>query len=140
MRLSRSAMAYLFEHLTGRPVARFVMKLFAHRFLADRVSASGPLRSLRQVGIEVAVPQVVGDGKRYVRKDVVIWPHEDMTAWLGEGIPAVIMEWKRDHTRQCDGDVAWLKVFCGRYPGTIGYSTCAMLAGVRGCAFRRVGA
>lgn len=116
------------------------VNLFAHRFLAARVSPSGPLRSLRQVGIEVAVPQVVGDGKRYVRKDLVIWPQEDMTAWVGEGIPAVVIEWKRGGPEQCAGDVAWLGVFCDRYPGVIGYAAWVGLAGDRGCGFMRVGA
>lgn len=116
------------------------VNLFAHRFLAARVSETGPLRSLRQVGIEVAVPQVVGGKKRYVRKDLVIWPEEDMTAWAGEGIPAVVIEWKRGGPERCAADVAWLRAFCCRYPGVIGYSACAMLAGVRGCVFTRVGA
>jgi hypothetical protein len=41
-----------------------VVNLFAHRFLAEQVPAQGPLRSLRQVGIEVAVRQVSENQRR----------------------------------------------------------------------------
>lgn len=116
------------------------VNLFTHRFLAARVSPSGPLRSPRQVGIEVAVRQVVGDKKQYVRKDLVIWPGEDMTAFVGEGIPAVVIECKRGGPERCAGDVAWLGAFCDRYPGVIGYAAWVRLAGDRGCGFIRVGA
>src|SRR4030095_1492614 len=54
-----------------------VVNLYAHRFLAEHASSQGPLYSLRQVGIEVAVRQLSGRGKFYVRKDLVIWPVED---------------------------------------------------------------
>jgi hypothetical protein len=110
-----------------------VVNLFAHRFLAQQISATGPLRSLRQVGIEVAVRQVTGSGKQYVRKDLVIWPVEDMTAWIGNGTPSVILEWKVNKPELCCVDVDWLNHFCAAYPDTLGISICAMTIGSRRC-------
>lgn len=117
-----------------------VVNLFAHRFLAAQVSSDGPLRSIRQIGIEVAVPQITGSGKQYVRKDLVIWPNEDMTVFVGDGIPAAIIEWKVNDPRECGRDAAWLRLFTDTYPAVVGYTACATLVGVRGCVFARVGA
>ena len=114
-----------------------VVNLFAHRFLAAQVGTEGPLRSLRQVGIEVAVDQVAGV-KRWVRKDLVIWPESDMTAWSPNAVPSVIVEWKRQLPATCDPDAIWLKAFCTRYPKTVGYTACALLDAPRGCLFTRI--
>lgn len=111
-----------------------IVNLFAHRFLANQISPRGPLRSLRQVGIEVAVRQVAGSKKDFVRKDLVIWPAEDMTVWIGKGVPCVVMEWKRDDSNKCGKDVGWLRNFCSKYPDTLGVSVCAQLSRPnRGC-------
>jgi hypothetical protein len=109
-----------------------VVNLFAHGFLAREVKDEGPLTSLSQVAIEVAVPQVTGSYKKYVRKDLVIWPRPLMTAWSEDSLPAVIMEWKRDAPSACAQDIEWLSVFTGRHPQTLGVSVCALLSGVRG--------
>lgn len=114
-----------------------VVNLFVHRFLPAQISAMGPFRSLRQVGIEVAVELVAGT-KRWVRKDLVIWPDNDMTAWTPDAVPAAIVEWKRNDPAACDADAAWLKVFCTRYPRTVGYTACALLRVPRGCRFTRI--
>lgn len=111
-----------------------VVNLFAHRFLADQISSDGPLRSLRQVGIEVAVRQATGSKKEFVRKDLVIWPVDDRTVWIGDGVPSVIMEWKRNNPNECVKDVEWLRNFCSKHPNTLGVSACATLSNPdRGC-------
>ena len=109
-----------------------VVNLFAHDFLAREVRDKGPLASISQVGIEVAVRQVTGSCKKYVRKDLVIWPRPLMTAWSGDSLPAVIMEWKRDTLSACAQDIEWLSRFTARYPQTLGVSVCALLSDVRG--------
>jgi len=109
-----------------------VVNLFAHGFLAREIKDEGPLTSISQVAIEVAVPQVTGSYKKYVRKDLVIWPRPLMTAWSEDSLPAVIMEWKRDAPSACAQDIEWLSVFTGLHPQTLGVSVCALLSGVRG--------
>lgn len=109
-----------------------VVNLFAHSFLAFEVKDEGPLNSISQLAIEVAVPQVTGSCKKYVRKDLVIWPRPLMTAWSENSLPAVIMEWKRDAPSACAQDIEWLSVFTGRHRQTLGVSVCAFLSGVRG--------
>jgi len=108
-----------------------VVNLFAHHFLVREISDKGPLTSISQISIEVAVPQVAGSGKRYVRKDLVIWPRPMMTAWPEGSIPAVIMEWKRDRPSACAPDVKWLSLFTARYPRTLGVSVCAFISDAR---------
>ena len=109
-----------------------VVNLFAHGFLAREVKDEGPLTSISQVAIEVAVPQVTGSCKKHVRKDLVIWPRSLMTAWSEDSLPAVIMEWKRDAPSACVRDIEWVSVFTRRHPQTLGVSVCALLSGVRG--------
>lgn len=58
--LEEMSRARVIGFLLSRGRENEAVNIFAHRFLAARISASGPLRSLRQVGIEVAVPQVTG--------------------------------------------------------------------------------
>jgi len=111
-----------------------LVSLFAHHCLPQEVHAGGPLRSLTQVGIEVAVLQVTGSSKRYVRKDLVIWPEPLMTAW-SERPPSVIVEWKRNRPVECRKDVEWLLKFTKRYPETLGYSVCGLLNSERGVRF-----
>ena len=49
-----------------------LVNLFAHEFLPRAVSDSCPLKSLTQIGIEVAVRQVTGSCKRFVRCQATI--------------------------------------------------------------------
>jgi hypothetical protein len=109
-----------------------VVNLYTHDFLTEEISQKGPLKSLSQVGIEVAVPQVTGSSKKLVRKDLVIWPRPQMTAWPEGSLPAVIMEWKRDTPAACAQDIVWLSVFTARFPQTLGVAVCAILSGTRG--------
>jgi hypothetical protein len=82
----------------------------------------------------VAVRQVTGSKKEYVRKDLIIWPTEDMTVWIANGTPAVVMEWKINDPNECKKDSAWLADFCAKNPKTLGVSACATLTnGNRGC-------
>jgi hypothetical protein len=115
-----------------------VVNLYVHHILVDEISHDGPLTALSQVAIEVAVPQVTGSSKKYVRKDLVIWPQPLMTAWPEGSLPAVIMEWKRDMRAACDPDIAWLSVFTSQYPQTLGVAVCAFLSGTRGVQWRFV--
>ena len=69
------------------------VNLLAHRFLAKRV------QPLDRMGIEVAVPQLGGKGrKQAVRKDLVIWGKGGQTtwdaAWKAKAVPQAILEWK----------------------------------------------
>lgn len=115
-----------------------MVNIFAHRFVCERISPEGPLRSLRQVGLEVAVRQVTGSTKTYVRKDMVIWPQEDMTVWTPGASPAVIVEWKRNNFNKSDVDVDWLNGFLRHFPQTICYVACGFVVGERGVRFKRV--
>ncbi|MCC6739319.1 MAG: hypothetical protein IT452_09750 [Planctomycetia bacterium] len=52
----------------------------------------------RQIGVEVAVPQIPARGdaaKLYVCKDLVIWPRPFDSAW-SNAAPLAVMEWKVD--------------------------------------------
>jgi hypothetical protein len=113
-----------------------LVNLFAQHCLVMEMDSKGPLRSSAQVGIEVAVPQVSGSIKRFVRKDLVIWPQPLMTAW--SGIPAAIIEWKRDRISSCSPDIEWLKRFTRQYPETTGYSVCGFIKAPRGICFTKV--
>lgn len=115
-----------------------VVNLYAHRFLAGQMKPGRALRSLRQVGIEVAVRQVNGSRKKYVRKDLVIWPEDDMTVWTEGACPAAIIEWKRNSNSQSRSDAEWLRAFRRRFPSTICYTACTNLVTSRGCQFRRI--
>jgi hypothetical protein len=69
------------------------VNLFAHRFLAKRI------RPLNRIGIEVAVPQIGGKGrKQAVRKDLVIWKRSGQNTWGNDwnakAVPQAILEWK----------------------------------------------
>jgi hypothetical protein len=100
------------------------VNLFAHRFLAKRV------RPLDRIGIEVAVPQLGGKGrKQAVRKDLVIWGKGGQTTWdatwKAKTVPQAILEWKvkRGPNAQptiSSRDRAWLKAFKSKHRGFIG--------------------
>jgi hypothetical protein len=113
-----------------------LVNLFAQHCLVMEMVPGGPLHSSSQLGIEVAVPQVSGSIKRFVRKDLVIWPEPLMTAW--SGTPAAIVEWKRDRISHCTGDIEWLKQFTRQYPETVGYSVCGFIKGQRGICYTKV--
>ena len=100
------------------------VNLFAHRFLAKRV------RPIDRIGIEVAVPQLSGKGrKQAVRKDLVIWKRSGDTTWgadwRAKAVPLAILEWKVKRGPAAKPtisarDRAWLKAFRSKHRGFIG--------------------
>ena len=114
-----------------------VVSLYAHEFLPRRLKEGSVFTSLSQIGIEVAVPQVTGNVKKYVRKDMVIWNKPMGTIWT-ERSPAVIVEWKVNRLKNCEKDIQWLKLFTTRYPETLGYSVCAFIKRNRGVEYTKV--
>jgi hypothetical protein len=116
-----------------------VVNLFAHRFLPMELAPGSPLAALDQIGIEVAVPQVTASVKKYVRKDLVLWNDGLHNPWHSDGpSPAAIIEWKVVDRTRCDPDIEWLRLFARRFPGTLGYSVCALMDGERGLHWTRV--
>lgn len=115
------------------------VNLFAHRFLPMELAPGSPLAALDQIGIEVAVPQVTGSVKKYVRKDLVLWNNGLHSPWHpATPSPAAIIEWKIADRTRCKPDVDWLLLFTARYPETVGYSVCALMDGERGLHWTRV--
>ena len=100
------------------------VNLFAHRFLAKRV------RPIDRIGIEVAVPQLSGKGrKQAVRKDLVIWKRSGDTTWgadwKAKAVPQAILEWKVKRGPAAKPtisarDRAWLKAFKRKHRGFTG--------------------
>ena len=100
------------------------VNLFAHRFLAKRV------RPIDRIGIEVAVPQLGGKGrKQAVRKDLVIWKRSGDTTWgadwKAKGVPEAILEWKVKRGPFAKAAISardrkWLKAFKRKHRGFTG--------------------
>jgi len=100
------------------------VNLFAHRFLAKRI------RPMDRIGIEVAVPQLTGKGrKQAVRKDLVIWKRSGQTTWgkdwKAKAVPAAILEWKVKRGPAARAtisarDRAWLTGYKRRHRGFVG--------------------
>ena len=100
------------------------VNLFAHRFLAKRV------RPIDRIGIEVAVPQLGGKGrKQAVRKDLVIWKRSGGATWGRDwkamAVPQAILEWKVKRGLAAkptisNRDRAWLKSFKRKHRGFTG--------------------
>jgi hypothetical protein len=116
-----------------------VVNRFAHEYLYATAASDLPLYSLRQIGIEVAVPQVTPRGKAHVRKDLVLWRHPLHNPWhLERPCPAAIIEWKAALRASCHHDIEWLRCFTRRFPDTIGYSARAFVWKGRGVAWVRI--
>ena len=100
------------------------VNLFAHRFLAKRI------RSVDRIGIEVAVPQLIGKRrKQAVRKDLVIWKRGGQTTWdknwKAKAVPQAILEWKVKRGPCAKAaisarDRAWLAGFKRKHRGFVG--------------------
>ena len=100
------------------------VNLFAHRFLAKHV------RPTDRIGIEVAVPQWEGKGrKQAVRKDLVIWKQSGQTTWdkkwKAKIVPQAILEWKVKRGPAAKASIsardrAWLRAFKSKHRGFIG--------------------
>jgi len=116
-----------------------VVNLFAHEFLPMEIRPDSVFYSLSQIGIEVAVWQVSGSRKKYVRKDLVLWNEPLLNPWhKSNPAPAAIIEWKRNDLRLRETDIEWLQKFTNRFPQTIGYSACAMLRKNKGVDWKKV--
>jgi len=100
------------------------VNLFAHRFLVKRI------RPMDRIGIEVAVPQLTGKGrKQAVRKDLVIWKRSGQTTWgkdwKAKAVPQAILEWKVKRGPAARAtisarDRAWLIGYKRRHRGFVG--------------------
>ena len=115
-----------------------------NRFVFDKllklVSTHPLLYDPTQIGIEVAVAQVKGTGKKYVCKDLVIWPLPNQTAWTHNSkidTPLVIVEWKTRQKGFSKYDLDWLKLFTRTYPRTAGIS---VTLNIRGKDYSIIGA
>lgn len=105
---------------------------FAFRYLVPSVKPESAFYSSRQLGIEVAVPQHQGTAsenkKILVRKDLVIWPSEDMTCWNSSGThdpdnsPLAVLEWKANKTAIDTYDRIWLMEASARWPNFWGFA------------------
>jgi hypothetical protein len=100
-----------------------MVNLYALGHLAKHCVPGTILSELTQLGIEVAVRQLLPDDehkgrRKTVRKDLVIWPKPRMTMWP-QNEPRAIMEWKVNHVfnraahpqnrREHIDDVQWLR-------------------------------
>ena len=108
---------------------RELVSLFALGYLSKRCKIGSFLHDPAQIGIEVAVPQLPGDGRKaQVCKDLVIWPAPGMTCWdqYRRPIhhPSVIIEWKTNRTRVSAKDVSWLQEYSKAKPDFLGYAVC----------------
>jgi len=81
---------------------REIVSFFAFGALSAVISPHLPLRSARQIGIEVAVPQQDSTAgvlrKTFVCKDLVVWPAPNSSTWGADGrqhaFPLAVIEWK----------------------------------------------
>jgi hypothetical protein len=85
---------------------------------------------LDRIGIEVAVPQLGGKGrKQAVRKDLVIWKRGAQTTWdknwKAKAVPQAILEWKVKRGPSAKAtissrDRAWLSSFKKKHRAFVG--------------------
>ncbi|PIR43981.1 hypothetical protein COV23_02320 [Candidatus Wolfebacteria bacterium CG10_big_fil_rev_8_21_14_0_10_31_9] len=119
-----------------------VINLFAHTFLIKYLGKDG-FTSISQIGVEVAVKQLsLLNGKKLVRKDLVIWGQSNETVWDDnrepKNTPIAVLEWKVNYISKCDGDIEWLKEFTKNYPKVTGYSICAFINDKRGVSYKKI--
>ena len=107
------------------------VSLFAFGCLLRHMGPKHFLRDARQIGINVAVPQLRRPKrKRLVCKDLVLWPEPGMTCSGPSGArgmaPAAILEWKRATAvaprLYSEADLEWLGEFTREYRDTVGYA------------------
>jgi len=110
---------------------REAISLYAFGYLLRYCNRNGFLKSAKQIGIEVAVPQLSPNAqkqkrKQLVCKDLIIWPRPAMTCWdnLGQPVnyPSAILEWKTNKAMISKGDVEWLTAFSQLAPDFVGYA------------------
>jgi hypothetical protein len=103
-------------------VSQFVMGYFLQQF-----DGEGVLHDPRQVGIEVAVPQIPGPNRKaQVTKDLVVWPEAAMTCWNEARepcrYPLAVVEWKARRRQQSEYDIEWLTHYSVAHEGFAGYA------------------
>jgi len=111
----------------GRECEAISLYVLGH--LLRQIAPGRSLYDPRQIGIEVAVPQLARDhSKPQVCKDLVIWPKPEMVCWDGIGNPVhnplAVLEWKVNHTAVSSSDEVWLAAFSSTRPGFVGYAMC----------------
>jgi hypothetical protein len=118
---------------------REAVSLFAFGALAEQCRAGTWFQDLRQIGIEVAVPQLPGEKrKRVVCKDLVLWPKPGMTCWTTEQGPVSVLEWKTSRTKPSSYDVQWLRKFSEDRDEFVGYALALMLSNTATLSVTRV--
>jgi len=106
---------------------REAISLYTFGYLLRYCNKNNFLKDAKQIGIEVAVPQLsVPNAKTDVCKDLVIWPKPAMTCWnnLRQHVnyPSAILEWKTNTTVISKRDVEWLSAFSQLAPNFVGYA------------------
>lgn len=106
---------------------REAVSLYAFGFLLPRCRPGTPLHHPAQIGLEVAVGQPPGPGRKpQVCKDLVIWPEPAMVCWDVDGCPAnqplAILEWKARTGKPSHYDEAWLCEYSIMAPHFTGYA------------------
>ena len=106
---------------------REAVSLYAFGFLVPRCRPDGPLSDPTQIGIDVAVRQLPGTGRKtLVCKDLVLWPTAAGTCWDENGQatrgPLAIIEWKARTKDLSNYDESWLLGFSAGRPDFLGYA------------------
>ena len=113
---------------------REIVSLFCFGPLLSQVRAGAVLHDPRQIGIEVAVPQVSSQrqlsgrsgSKQQVTKDIVLWSAPRQTCWDSFCAPTVrpiaVLEWKHNVSRASAYDLGWLQAFSADAPTFAGYA------------------
>lgn len=123
------------EGTVWRGKERDCINIFAHRFLFPRIGPGNAIEHYAQVGIEVGVPNPLGDSDRKSRpsvsRDLVIWDRPGAVAWDEHWKPVhspkAILEWKT-RRKTSKGplfdakDNQWLCRFCEKYPDCLGFT------------------
>jgi hypothetical protein len=106
---------------------REAVSLYVLGFLILKCDPNGPLKSPTQIGMDVAVVQHPGQGrKKLVCKDLVIWPNAAGNCWDKDRQPTqnplAILEWKTRTDNVSEYDQKWLVEFSERVPEFTGYA------------------
>jgi hypothetical protein len=106
---------------------REAVSLHVLGFLILKCNPSGPLKSPTQIGMDVAVVQHPGPGrKKLVCKDLVIWPNAAGNCWDKDRQPTqhplAILEWKTRTDKISGYGQKWLVEFSEGVPGFTGYA------------------
>lgn len=112
------------NHWYGRE--REAISLYVTGFLIKMCKERSFLYDPRQIGIEVAVPQIPSpNSKPQVNKDLVIWPEPAMVCWNADrkpvNHPICIMEWKANQKDKSVHDISWLRQYSSNKQNMVCY-------------------